>query len=137
MKAQKTIAALILMMLAINLYANDSTGLVARSNIARSIALPEFVWGSPEDANTETAELLKYSGFKAPAFVWGTPEDLNSSNLEALKTASPVIAMPEFVWGTADDIDSESVSLLKKQIVLTYPEIVIGNPAEIVAYELK
>lgn len=51
------------------------------------VALPEFVWGSPEDVNTASVEALKNAAIaiEFPAFIWGDPQDVDAATLAALK----------------------------------------------------
>ena len=104
-----TVTATIILILAIEALANDSIGKAPAKEVA-AIPMPEFVWGTPEDTHTATAESLKYSNVSAPAFIWGAPEDLDITAVESLKYSN--IVAPEFAWGTPDDIDAKDILIL-------------------------
>ncbi|HEY1025744.1 MAG TPA: hypothetical protein VGE26_11310 [Sphingobacteriaceae bacterium] len=132
MKALTTIAltATLILILAINTFANDSTGKPAVKETA-TIALPEFVWGTPEDICTGAVEGLKYADVQAPQFVWGSPEDINAKDLQMLK-ASATVTLPEFVWGTPEDAQNATVEALKHaDQAISFPEFVWGDPQDV------
>ncbi|HEY0896037.1 MAG TPA: hypothetical protein VGE15_09420, partial [Sphingobacteriaceae bacterium] len=70
---------------------------------------------------------------------WGTPEDLNETGLQTLKVRTNVsLDLPSFSWGSPEDLDMRTVNVLKTAAhTISYPAIVIGNPDEIDASDLK
>ncbi len=138
MKTIATLTATFLIILAYTAMADDAT-IGKHLNEVRNIAAPGFTWGSPEEADTETAGLLKYSGISAPALVCGSPEDLNEAALEMLKVRVGVsVEYPALNWGTPEDLDFNDVENLKTAAhLIRYPEPVIGDPQEIDASGLN
>lgn len=106
MKAVKTFASLLMMILAINVHADT----IRTANKATSPALPAFIWGSPEEIDAEAAELLKV---QAPEFVWGAPEDINTAEAAALRPVQVFfpdrITFPTFVWGDPGEADASDL----------------------------
>lgn len=134
MKTIKILTAALLIMLAFSVVASASTG-----KDARSIAPPAFDWGNPEDADTETARLLKYSGISMPAQVWGSSEDLNEAGLQVLKVRDRVtLQAPAFSWGSPEDLDIREVEKLDTLAhLIRFPDVVIGDPQDIDASDLR
>ena len=136
MKTLKSLTAALLIFIAFSAMADDSKGTPV---VKRNIPAPAFTWGSPEDLNTRTVEQLKYLPVIAPAMVWGSPEDLNEADLEVLKVRdNAYVAFPAFNWGSPDDLEEETLESLKTAAhMIRYPAVVIGNPDEIDASDLK
>ncbi len=137
MKTLATLTAL-LIIISFGAMADDSTG-TAMDASKKTVAAPAFNWGSPEDLNTRTVEQLKYLPVLAPAMDWGAPEDLNESELQSLKVRTGVsLELPSFTWGSPDDLNLETVNVLKTAIhTISYPAIVVGDPSETDAPDLK
>ena len=137
MKTLTTLTAALLIIISFGAMADDSTGTLREPK--KTIAAPACTWGSPEDLNTKTVEQLKYLPDAAPAMEWGTPEDLNEAELQTLKVrANVALNLPAFSWGSPEDLDMQTVNGLKHAVhTIKYPEIVIGDPAEIDASDLK
>ncbi|HEY0897331.1 MAG TPA: hypothetical protein VGE15_12315 [Sphingobacteriaceae bacterium] len=138
MKTIATLTATFLIILAYSAIAGDAT-IVENLKDTRTIAAPVFSWGTPEEADTETAVLLKYSGISAPAQVWGSPEDLNEERLETLKVRNGIsLEYPALNWGTPEDLDKKELeNLMTAAHVIRFPELVIGDPQEIDACALN
>ena len=134
MKTIKILTAALLIMLAFSVVASASTG-----KDGKTISAPAFDWGNPEDADTETARLLKYSGISMPAPVWGSPEDLNEADLQVLKVRDrAMLQAPAFSWGSPEDLDILEVKKLDTRAhLIRFPEVVIGDPQDIDASDLK
>lgn len=126
MKTVKSLSTALLILASFGVMANSAPA-------KKNITAPAFSWGSPDDLNTAAVELLKNSvtTLAAPQFSWGSAEDLNDADLEALKIMEPIVSFPEMVIGTADDLDTAELALLKTNIDIPYPAIVIGNPEEL------
>ena len=137
MKTLTTLTAALLIIISFGAMADDSTGTAMTTK--KTVAAPVFTWGSPEDLNSKTVEQLKYLPVVAPAMEWGTPEDLNETELQALKVKADVsLNQPAFSWGSVEDLDLKTVNVLKTSAhTIAYPAIVIGDPSDIDASDLK
>ena len=139
MNTIKTLTAALLIMLTYSAMAAGSTAESKMDKNDKKVSAPAFSWGNPEEADTETARVLKYSAITAPAMAWGTPEDLNEEGLQALKIRTRVLlADPEFTVGNPDDLDMQELEKLNtRAYLIDYPEAVIGNPEDVGASGLK
>lgn len=92
-----------------------------------ALVLPQIVWGSPEDIDAASEELLKAETVALPAMDWGSPEDIDAASADLLKAETT--ALPAMNWGSPEDVDAASADLLKTAIAL--PAMNFGNPEDV------
>ena len=113
MKTLKILTAAFLVTIGINAFAADIPGTKSGIKGYNKFDFPEMSWGSPEDVNSSTVELLKENtNVTLPAMNWGTPEDVTNTSVEVLRNL-PLIAAPEMNWGTNEDYNIVSAEALK------------------------
>jgi hypothetical protein len=143
MKTLKTLTAALFLLISYTAFADGKPAgeYLKNSRFARAI-LPTLpvVFGTPEDVNSETVELLKTinlnlpdtdtagansdaatklmpwtTGLKfalfAPKLFGGSPDDIESKSVESLKHLNFIA--PDMNWGNPEDVNSESAKALK------------------------
>ncbi len=93
-----------------------------------TIALPEMVWGNPEDVNSEAVISLKFINYPMPEMIWGNADDVKLESINFLKLMN--LNAPEMVWGNPEDVNSNTIEGLR-YVQIASPEMNWGSPEDV------
>ena len=85
---------------------SDGKSRKAKKTENRMISYPVTGWGNPADVQSPDVTALRNTHylFEAPEMNWGSAEEVNTASIDVLKNI-PLVAAPEMVWGDPQDVD--------------------------------